>query len=196
VLARLLTPAALWLLILPQAPAAEIRISYDAMKRYIAQQVFTQDGRHYVKGTPTTRCSFAYLENPALNAENGSLVVKARFSGRSARNFFGRCLGLGDSFDVTIRAVPFYDGGFIAFNQVRVASQGRNTVYERRVRAAMQDTLSKQFKYPVYQEAKKRLEQPTENAPFQRELLSLSVPQIRLTAESLILTVDFVLAVK
>lgn len=194
--ARLLTPAALCFLLVPAALGAEIRISYEAMQRFIARQVFTQDGRLYVKGAPGTRCTFAYLENPQIRADAAKLLVKARFSGRSARSFFGRCLGLGDSFDVTITGIPYYDNGYIAFNQVAVSSQGRNGMYERRVRTAMQDTLSRQFRYPVYQEAKRRLEQPSENAPFQRELLSLSVPQIRVVPEGLVLTVDFVLAVK
>ena len=40
-----------------------------------------------------------------LRGENGRLILQARFTGRSALNVFGQCVGLGDSFDVHITAL-------------------------------------------------------------------------------------------
>ena len=37
-------------------------------------QVFTEDGRRYVKGSKDKRCNFAYLENPRIGAANGRPV--------------------------------------------------------------------------------------------------------------------------
>jgi hypothetical protein len=67
--------------------AAEIELRFTTIERIIAAQLFTQDGRHYVRGNPTTRCKYAYLETPHIDSDNGRLRVRARFSGRSAVNF-------------------------------------------------------------------------------------------------------------
>src|SRR5580658_7157428 len=92
-----------------RANAADLELRYGALERLIAEQLFTQDGRRYVRGTPDTHCQYAYLEAPHLNAAAGDggagrLKVTAKFSGRSAVDVFGRCMGMGDSFDLTIVA--------------------------------------------------------------------------------------------
>src|SRR5208283_1804207 len=81
--------------------AASLQLRYDALERIVAEQLFTQEGRRYVRGTAATKCQFAYLETPHVSAENGRLKVTARFSGRTALDVFGHCVGLGDSFDLT-----------------------------------------------------------------------------------------------
>ena len=157
VLALLLAAAA-------QVSAVEIQVRYAALERILASQVFTQDGRRYVKGDAKTRCSFAYLEHPELRGDNGRLSLKARFTGRSALDVFGRCIGMGDSFDVYITAVPYYHNQSIGLKDVRVegrAPQGapRTGYYVRRVCAALGDSLRKQFEYRVGEQAKRLLEQ-------------------------------------
>src|SRR5271166_4015445 len=93
--------------------AAELELRYAALERIIAEQLFTQEGRHYVRGNRAARCQFAYLEAPKIGSEDGRLRVTARFSGRTALDLFGRCAGLGDSFDLTITAVPIPRNGAI-----------------------------------------------------------------------------------
>ena len=85
---------------------SELQIQYTALSKILAQQVFTQEGRKYVRGDKDQRCNFAYLEHPEISGNNGHLWIRARFTGRSARNFLGRCVGLGDSFDLQIFASP------------------------------------------------------------------------------------------
>jgi hypothetical protein len=193
--------ALLLLLSLTCARAADIEIHYTAIRKILAQEVFTQDGRRYVKGSPAAKCSFAYLENPELHGENGSLILKARFTGRSAVGVFGRCIGLGDSFDVYITALPYYHNQAIGLKDVHVESRTpagapRNTYYVRRVCAALGESLRKQFEYRVGDQAKRLLEQTAPQAAYRQELLDFSVPQIRVMPDALIVTVDFRLAVK
>src|SRR5580704_13359233 len=102
--------------------AAEIELRFDALERIIAEQVFTQDGRKYVRGTPTTKCQFAYLEKPRIGSDNGLLRVSARFSGRAALDLLGGCIGLGDSFDLTMVAAPVVRNGAIGFKDVKVTT--------------------------------------------------------------------------
>jgi hypothetical protein len=192
---------ALLLLSVSGARAAELEIHYTAIQKILAQEVFTQDGRRYVRGGPAAKCSFAYLEHPELRGDNGRLVLKARFTGRSALDVFGRCIGLGDSFDVYITALPYYHNQSIGLKDVRVegrAPQGapRTGYYVRRVCAALGDSLRKQFEYGVGEQAKRLLEQTAPGAVYRQELLDFSVPQIRVMPDTLIVTLDFRLAVK
>jgi len=183
------------------AQAADIEIHYSAIKKILAQEVFTQDGRRYVRGNPAAKCSFAYLENPDLHGEDGSLILKAHFTGRSALDVFGRCIGLGDSFDVYVTAVPYFHNHAIGLKNVHVeprtpAGAPRNSYYVRRVCAALAESLRKQFEYGVVDQARRLLEQTAPQAAYRQELLDFNVPQIRVTPDAVIVTVDFRLAVK
>ena len=95
------------------ARAVELRVHHSVIKKILAEQVFTDEGRKYVQASRAAKCTFAYLENPEIGEEKGRLKIRARFSGRTAKDFFGRCIGLGDSFLVAITAMPSYDAGFI-----------------------------------------------------------------------------------
>jgi hypothetical protein len=178
----------------PVRGSVELRIHYSALQRILAEQMFTQDGRRYVRGTPTAKCNFAYLEHPDLHGEaGGRLNVRARFSGRSALDVFGRCVGLGDSFDVSITALPYFEKGAIRFKDVVVESK-KDGFYIRRVRAALASTLRSQFAYKVADDARKILEE--KRGDYSQELSGFQVSTIQATGDALVLTVDFTLAVK
>src|ERR1039458_10792453 len=67
------------------------------------------------------KCNFAYLEKPQIQGEGGRLRIRARFTGRSALNMLGQCVGLGDAFTVVIAATPQYrDGNLILENVTAV----------------------------------------------------------------------------
>ena len=189
------------LLSLSGARAAQLEIHYTAVQKILSQEVFTQEGRRYVHGSAAAKCSFAYLEHPELRGDNGRLTLKAHFTGRSALDVFGRCIGLGDSFDVYITAVPYYHHQSIGLKDVRVEGRAprgelRTGYYVRRVCAALGDSLRKQFEYRVAEQAKRVLEQTAPEAAYRQELLDFSVPQIQVMPDALIVTLDFRLAVK
>jgi hypothetical protein len=191
--------AAVWLAALAAAPtvhAVELQLHYSAIQGILAQQYFTGDGRRYVRGSSATRCDYAYLENPKVSGQDGRLLVKARFSGRSAMGLFGRCIGLGDSFDMVITATPYYAAGAVSLREVRIDTLGRDSYYIRRVRQAMGPSLEKTFQYKLYDDARRILEEKREQAPFHQELKKFDVSRIAVTGDALVLTLDFSLAVK
>lgn len=187
-------PSAALLLFFTTLSAADIQIFYSVIQSTLAAQAFTQDGRLYVRGKPGN-CTYAFLENPAVTGQDGRLLVKAKFTGRSASSFLGFCVGLGDSFDLAIAAVPYYQDGLLKLREVKVESRGRETYYSRRVRSVLQDSLTRQFQYPVNDTAKKLLEDNTTKGPA-RQLSKFQVAQVRVTPEALVLSVDFTLTVK
>jgi hypothetical protein len=85
------------LLLVSTAHAVDLKIQFGALERMLSEQVFSQDGRKYLQGTPAAKCNFAYLEKPRIEEFDGRLRVQAKFTGRSALNMFGQCVGLGDA---------------------------------------------------------------------------------------------------
>jgi hypothetical protein len=179
------------------AHAVEIRIQFGALERMLAEQVFTQEGRRYVRGDKTDKCNFAYLEKPQVRGDDdGHLRMRARFTGRSALNFIGQCVGMGDAFDAVITAVPVYRGGAIGLQEVKVASDRKISYYIRKVCAAMEYSLGRDFKYPVERDAQALLESPGATPQYKREVRKFNVPEVRVTNDALVLTVDFEMTIK
>jgi len=188
--------AVLLMLLAANAAAVELRLEYGALERMLGEQVFTQEGRRYVRGSEKTKCNFAYLEKPQVRGENGRLRMKARFSGRSALNLAGQCVGLGDAFDVVIRALPVYRAGAIWLTDVKVTSDGKTGYYIRRVCAAMEASLARDFKYGLDHEAQMLLENPSVQPNYRREVRKIAVPEIRVEEGALVLAVEFELTIK
>lgn len=174
--------------------AAEIELRFDTLERIISEQVFTQDGRKYVRGTPQTKCQFAYLEKPHIGADNGLLRVSARFSGRTAFNAFGGCIGLGDSFDLTLAATPIVRSGAMGFKDVKVTTT-KDSYYIRRVKEALMQAFAKDVKIEVKDHARKILEQARDGASYRAELASFELTEVRVKQDALVLVVDFKLIV-
>jgi hypothetical protein len=179
--------------------AAGLELRYAALERLIAEQMFTHDGRHYVRGSPQDRCQYAYLEAPHLGPASGRLRITAKFSGRSAVGLFGRCVGMGDSFDFTVTATPVAKNGAIGLEGVDVTTQ-RDSYYIRRVRDALAQSFAKDFKIDVREQAKKLLGQTPEKSPEKSavttELKDFALSQVSLTEEAIVLEVEFKLVVK
>ena len=198
-MARLSVRAALLLLAMIPAWSAELELRYGAIERLIGDQLFSQEGRLYVRGSKATKCKFAYLESPRVGGLDGRLRVSARFSGRTALDMFGGCVGLGDSFDFTLNAVPIVKNGALALKEVNVSTP-RDSFYIRRVRQALTTSFARDFKIEVRDQARRLLEQPpASNAPkplYQQELASFDLRDVRVQPDALVLVMDFRLVVK
>src|ERR1043166_7404207 len=175
--------------------AAELELRFTAIERILSEQLFTQEGRLYVRGDKANRCKFAYLEKPRIGAENGRLRVSARFGGRQALNVGVGCLGPGDSFDLTLIAIPFVKNGAVALKDVEIAST-KNSYYIRRVRTTLAASLSKDFKIEVQDQAKKLFEEVRTQSKYPVEMGGFNLSDIRVAGDALILVVDFRLVVK
>jgi hypothetical protein len=181
------------------ARSAELELRYGAIERLIADQLFSQEGRLYVRGNKTTKCKFAYLESPKVGAIDGRLRVSARFSGRTALDMFGGCMGLGDSFEFTLIATPIVKSGALALKDVNVSTP-RDSYYIRRVRQALTASFAHDFKVEMQDRARRLLEQTsaqTSATPlYRQELASFDLRDVRVQPDGLVLVMDFRLVVK
>ena len=180
----------------PGARAVELHVQFGALERMLADQVFTQEGRRYLHGSRSAKCNFAYLEKPRIQGNAGRLEIHARFTGRSAANLLGQCVGLGDAFDLTITAAPRYRDGNIGLKDVLVVSDHKDGFYIRRVCAVMKTSLERDFRYSINPAAQKLLEDPGGQPAYQRELRNFNVTGIRVTGEALVLVLDFELTIR
>lgn len=162
----------------------------------LSETVFTQEGRRYVHGDKSNKCNFAYLEKPQIRGDSDRLTIRARFTGRSALNTFGVCVGLGDAFNVVISATPEFRDGNLVLAKVTAQSDGKTGYYIRRVCAAMSSSLGREFRYPLSAQFQRALEDPAINPTYPRQLRNFKVPEIRVSNEALILVLDFELTVK
>jgi hypothetical protein len=178
------------------ARAVELHLRFEALERLLSQQVFTQEGRRYVHGSATAKCNFAYLEKPHVDGADGQLRIHARFTGRSALNMFGQCVGLGDAFDMTVTAIPVYKDGNIGLKNVTAVSDNKHGYYIRLVCDAMAESLRRDFKYPIATAAKAALEDPGAQPGYPRELHDFKVTDISVSKDALVIAVDFNLTVK
>ncbi len=174
----------------------ELHIQFNALERMLAETVFTQDGRRYVHGDKNNKCNFAYLEKPQVRGDAGRLTIRARFTGRSALNALGVCVGLGDAFNAVISATPEFHDGNIVLAKVASASDGKTGIYIRRVCAALSSSLGRDFRYPISTQFQKALEDPSIQPTYPRQLRNFQVPAIRVSDEALVLVLDFELTVK
>lgn len=194
-----LSPRLLILLLaaaLPASAAVELHIQFSALERMLAQTIFTQEGRRYVKNDKTNKCNFAYLEKPQVRSDSGRLLIRARFTGRAALNMLGQCVGLGDAFNVAITTMPQYRDGSLSLGDIKVSGEDKTGYYIRRVCAAMSSTLGRDFHYPLSAEFQRALEDPTIQPAYPRQFRHFQVSEIRVGSDDLVLVVDFELTVK
>jgi hypothetical protein len=180
----------------PPARAVQLHLQYGALERMVAEAVFTQDGRRYVHNDKTNKCNFAYLEKPQIRGVDGRLRIRARFTGRSALNVIGQCVGLGDAFEVVILATPQFRDGNIVLTGVTAASDGKTGFYIRKVCSILGTSLQRDFKYPLSAEARRILEDTTGQPGYKREVRDFQVSGIRVTDDALVIDADFALIVK
>ena len=178
------------------ARAVELHLQYSALERMLAEQLFTEEGRRYVHGNQKAKCNFAYLEKPHIQGDDGRLRIHAKFTGRSAMNVFGQCVGLGDAFELTITATPQYHDGNLGLKDVVVVSDGKTGFYIRRVCAAISGSLGRDFRYPLSNETKRILEDGTFQPGYKREVHKFEVTEIRVSPDDLVLVIDFQLTVR
>jgi len=189
-----------WLLLLtaawPAVAQVELHLTFGVLQKVIGAQVFTEDGRKYVKGTKDKRCSFAYLENPRVGEADGRLVVRAKFSGRSAMTVLGQCVGLGDSFEVVVRMTPYAEKSLLRIREVEVTSDGKRGMYARAVCKQLAATIPRVLIYDFAPEFKRALEAEHPGVPFRKSVDDLVVQAMRVSKEALVLQLGLKLTLR
>ncbi len=169
--------------------ASELRLYYQALDKILRQQVFTESGRHYLIGNLSSRCTYAYLENPRVMAEANRLRMTANFSGRAAATLLGECIGPAEAFRVSATGVPVYKQGMLRLNDVKV--EHANRLYADLIRAFLES-----LQYSLVDEVQQLAQQASEKSNYQIRVPTLSVNAIRVGAEAIVLSFDISVQVR
>jgi hypothetical protein len=100
------------------AEAGELRVHYGAIKKLLEAKFFDAEGAHYLQGSADTPCNFSRLEQPAVSARGGRLVIAMQFASKVGASVRDRCMGPGDNFGVELSGVPVYSDGVIRLAEV------------------------------------------------------------------------------
>jgi len=178
------------LLLILALNAIEIEIRFPLFEKQLSQQMFTQDGRKYVKGTPRTKCNFAYLAEPHFSSREGKLLIQARFTGKSSMDLFGKCVGFGDSFGFEILSGLTTKEGALLLDQPTVKILSKDSFYSRQVLKALQKNIGEAIRYPIRDEMRKLLANGSASAPYKVTIPKLEIRNIQILKDSLLVDVD------
>ena len=129
------------------AESASFDVSYKSLERFIVQRVMTDGGRHYIEGSPSDDCRYAFVQEPRVAAVGGRLQITVLFAGRAGAVVAGKCVGPGDNFDLVISGTPEYDRGELFLSDLKV--EAPDTAYFKIVRPLVEDDLRKSLRYPL-----------------------------------------------
>lgn len=172
------------------ASGIEIEIRFPLLEKQLSQQLFSQDGKHYVRGHPASRCNYAFLTSPYFRSRDGKLLITARFSGSSSLDVFGRCVGFADSFDFEVLSVLTIRNGTLVLKDPQVQVLSRQTFYSRQVQRALRASIRDAVEYPIREELRKILLAGAAPGPYRISIQSLEVRAVQVLPESLLVSVD------
>jgi hypothetical protein len=95
-------------------------IENTAIEKTLREQFFTDKGRFWLNKTDA--CNQSWLESPKVTASAGRLRIGVLFSGRVGAQVGGECVGGADAFNVTASGKPFYGGGRLGVEDIRIDS--------------------------------------------------------------------------
>jgi hypothetical protein len=171
--------------------ALELEIRFPILERNLSKELFTQDGKRYVKGTPQSKCNFAYLANPQFGSRDGKLWIRAKFTGRSSLDVFGKCVGFGDSFDFEVLSnLTTKDGTLLLADPTVKVLKAKDSYYSRQVEKALQRSIGDAVKYPIREEIRKLLAAASAASPYRVTIGKVEIRQMTILKDSLLLDVD------
>jgi hypothetical protein len=181
---------ALLLFLTIAAPAIEIEIRFPLLEKQLAQQFFSQDGRRYVKGTPKTKCNFAYLAEPHFSSRDSKLLIQAKFTGKSSMDLLGKCIGFGDSFDFEVLSDLSTKDGTLVLANPSVKILSRDTYYSRQVLKALKGSIGDAIRYPIRDEMRKLLAAGSASTPYKISIPKVEIRAVQILQDSLLVDID------
>jgi hypothetical protein len=129
------------------AEATEVTLSHSAIERLVWRVLLTEGGRAYLEGGPDETCRYAFVQEPKVSGVGGRLLVRFLFSGRAGATVAGRCVGVGDTFDIVVSGVPALSEGVVRLDDLKV--QAPDSPYFRLVSGLVEGQLRERLRYPL-----------------------------------------------
>jgi hypothetical protein len=129
------------------ARAAEITVSHAAIEKLLTSALLKDGGRLYLDGSPADTCRFAFVQEPKVSGGAGRLAIRFTFSGRAGARVAGRCVGPGDTLELTASGTPAYAGGELYLRDLRLDAP--ESAYFKAVAGLLQGQIERRLRLPV-----------------------------------------------
>ena len=194
---RLLPALSALALLAPSIPAhaIEIKVSTDALERTLNKQLFTENGRYYMRGKPGAAC-YAYAEDPKVSLNGDRVVVHIKAHARLGTSVHGACLGVGLNTEADVSVVPEAEGESIGFRDARIDHLSESRELNFLLEPFLSRKLPQQMKVNAAQLLRDLLTQSTQTTGYQILLDSLKIHSMQVHGPTLAVDFDGDLSVK
>lgn len=170
------------------AVAGELSISHAATERLLNSWLLAEGGRLYLDGSPADSCRYAFVQEPKVSGGGGRLSIRFVFSGRAGATVAGRCVGPGDTLDISASGVPYFAAGELRLADLRL--QAPDSAYFKVAAGPLQSQLERRLRVPIRARLEEALALASIAATVRLTLNGFEVPAIAVDEQGLQLTVE------
>jgi hypothetical protein len=175
-------------LVATAAHAIELNVSTQALERTLNKQLFTQNGRYYFRGKPTSAC-YAYAEDPQVSFNGDRIVIHIKAHAKLGTSLHGACLGVTLNTEADVSVVPDAQGESIGFRDARVEHLSESPELNFFLEPFLSRKLPQQMKVNAATLLRQLLSQSTQTTGYQISLDDLKIHSMQVQGPAL--AVDF-----
>lgn len=177
------------------ADAIEIKVSTQALERTLHKQLFTDNGRYYLRGKSGTAC-YAYAEDPKVSLNGDRVVVHIKAHARLGTSLHGACLGVGLNTEADVSLVPEAEGESIGFRDVRIEHLSESRELNFFLEPFLSRKLPQQMKVNAASLLRQLLSESTQTTGYQIQLDNLKIHSMQVQGPALAVDFDGKLSVR
>lgn len=177
------------------AHAVGLKVSTDALERTLNKQLFTADGRYYIKGKPNDAC-FVYAEQPRISFHDDRVWVHIRTHSKLGAGLKGTCLGVSLTADADVSVEPEAQGETIGFRNARIEHLSTSRELNIFLVPFLNGKLPQQMKFNVADLIRTALAQSAPATGYTITLESMKIHSMQVDHNALVLDVDADVSVK
>jgi long-subunit fatty acid transport protein len=175
--------------LLPRAARAiEIKVSAQALERTLNRQLFTQNGRYYLRGKPGSAC-YAYAEDPKVSFQANRVVVHVKVHAKLGTSLHSACLGVSLNTEADVAVVPEAEGESIGFRNAEIARLSESRELNFFLVPFLSGKLPQEMKVNVADSLRQLLSSSTGSTGYQFRLDDLKIHSMQVAGGAL--AVDF-----
>lgn len=177
------------------AQALEIKVSSQALERTLNKQLFTDNGRYYLRGKPGAAC-YAYAEDPQVTLNGDRIVVHIKAHARLGTTLHGACLGVALNTEADVSVVPQAEGESIGFRDARIEHLSESRELNFFLEPFLSRKLPQQMKVNAAELLRQLLSQSAQTTGYQILLDNLKIHSMQVQGPALAVDFDGNLSVR
>jgi hypothetical protein len=175
--------------------AIELKISTDALQRTLETQLFTDNGRFYLRGNNHSAC-YVFADSPKVSTVGDRAVVHLHVTAKIGPSVGGQCMGIRLSRDVDVSMAPDAEGESIGFRDARIEKLSGSRELDLLLMPFLSHRVPSSMKINAAEQIRKVLAKSSESIGYTVTLDSMKVQSMTIDGDGLTIDVDGGLSVK